>query len=175
MDQPYVRDEDRNIARIDLALMEEIGLSRAFDVIEIIAGEGKESSSTSARCLRLYPIDQMKGIIKLDPLTRRNAGNLAYGEQVIIRKAKSFEVEQVVVSPVERDSPPVDVRYLTDALETWVIKISDVVGVPYMSGRILFRVLGLNPSTEGEYSGHAGNITRHTAFVVRDLTFSESS
>lgn len=174
MDQPYVRDEGRNIARIDLTLMKEIGLSQPFDVIEIIARDRKESSSTFARCLRLYPMDELKGIIKLDALTRRNAGNLAYGEQVTIRKAKSFELGQVVVSPVEGNSPPIDVRYMTDALETWVIKKSDLVGVPYRDRRILFRVLELNPSTEGEYSGYAGNMTRNTTFVVRDLT-TESS
>src|SRR5215467_10481756 len=81
------------------------------DVIEI---RGKRR--TVAKCLPLYPSDVGKGIIRVDGLVRNNAG-VAIGETVVVRKIKAVPAEKVIVAPLEA-IPPIDERYLADALES---------------------------------------------------------
>ena len=81
------------------------------DVIEI---RGKRR--TVAKCLPLYPSDEGKGIIRVDGLVRNNAG-VAIGDTVVVRKIKAVPAEKVIVAPLEA-IPPIDERYLADALES---------------------------------------------------------
>ena len=108
--EAYTRDVGRGVARIDYDSMDSLSASTG-DVIEI---RGKRR--TVAKCLPLYPSDEGKGIIRVDGLVRNNAG-VAIGDTVVVRKIKAMPAEKVIVAPLEA-IPPIDERYLADALES---------------------------------------------------------
>jgi len=168
VDQAYVRDEFRNVARIDLASMVHLEMSKNNpEAIEIMAQDRSEADSTFARCLRLYLSDDGKGIIKRSMLTRLNADKLALGVQVTIRKATTFIPQQIVVVPVERQSP-VDPRYLSDALDSHLVKVGDIVAVPYFSQRLTFKVIETIPSASTG-TGNVASISQlDTTFLINE-------
>src|SRR5438876_9296362 len=108
------------------------------DVIEI---RGKRR--TVAKCLPLYLSDEGKGIVRVDGLVRNNAG-VAIGDTVVVRKVKAVPAEKVIVAPLEA-IPPIDERYLADALESVPLIKGDNVMVPYFGGRLTFQVIGVTP------------------------------
>ena len=107
-------------------------------IIEII---GKRR--TVAKCLPHKPLDERKGIIRVDGLVRNNAG-VAIGDTVVVRKIKAVPAEKVIVAPLEA-IPPIDERYLADALESVPLIKGDNVMVPYFGGRLTFQVIGVSP------------------------------
>ena len=106
--EAYTRDVGRGVARIDYDSMDTLNASTG-DVIEI-----KGKRRTVAKCLPLYPSDEGKGIIRIDGLGRNNSG-IAIGDTISVRKIKAVAAEKVVVAPLEA-IPPIDERYLADAL-----------------------------------------------------------
>jgi transitional endoplasmic reticulum ATPase len=126
------------------------------DVIEI---RGKRR--TVAKCLPLYPSDEGKGIIRVDGLVRNNAG-VAIGDTVVVRKIKAVPAEKVIVAPLEA-IPPIDERYLADALESVPLIKGDNVMVPYFGGRLTFQVIGVTPQTSD-----AVLITQKTMFHIAE-------
>jgi transitional endoplasmic reticulum ATPase len=88
------RDVYRGIARIDQKTMEKIGVS-AGDVIEIV---GKRR--TAAIAWPAYAEDQGKSIIRIDGITRKNAG-VSINEYVIIRRAEVVDASSIVLAPVD--------------------------------------------------------------------------
>jgi transitional endoplasmic reticulum ATPase len=135
--EAYTRDVGRGVARIDYDSMDSLSASTG-DVIEI---RGKRR--TVAKCLPLYPSDEGKGIIRVDGLVRNNAG-VAIGDTVIVRKIKAVPAEKIIVAPLEA-IPPIDERYLADALESVPLIKGDNVMVPYFGGRLTFQVIGVTP------------------------------
>jgi transitional endoplasmic reticulum ATPase len=131
--EAYTRDVGRGIARIDYSTMDSLGASTG-DVIEI---RGKRR--TVAKCLPLYPSDEGKGTVRVDGLVRNNAG-VAIGDTVIMRKINAVIAEKVIVAPLE-SIPPVDERYLADALESVPLIKGDNIMVPYFGGRLTFQVI----------------------------------
>ena len=111
------------------------------DVIEIKGGKRR----TVAKCLPLYPSDEGKGIIRIDGLSRNNAG-VAIGDTVEITKVKALPAEKITVAPLEA-IPPVDERYLADALESMPLIKGDNVMVPYFGGRLTFEVIDVTPAS----------------------------
>src|SRR5438552_17199839 len=107
--EAYTRDVGRGVARIDYDAMDALDASTG-DVIEI---HGKRR--TVAKCLPLYPSDEGRGVIRIDGLIRNNAG-VAIGDMVVVKKVKATPAEKGVVAPLEA-APPIDGRYLADALE----------------------------------------------------------
>jgi hypothetical protein len=134
--EAYTRDVGRAVARIDYQTMDSIKASTG-DIIEVI---GKRR--TVAKCLPLYPSDEGKGIIRLDGLGRYNAGPAIVGDTVTIDKIKTYPAQHVVVKPLEA-IPPIDERYLADALESVPIVVGDNVMVPYFGGRLTFTVFSI--------------------------------
>jgi transitional endoplasmic reticulum ATPase len=126
------------------------------DVVEI---GGKRR--TVAKCLPLYPSDEGKGIIRVDGLVRNNAG-VAIGDTVVVRKIKAVPAEKVIVAPLET-IPPIDERYLADALESVPLIKGDNVMVPYFGGRLTFQVIGVTPQTSD-----AVLITQKTTFHIAE-------
>jgi transitional endoplasmic reticulum ATPase len=108
--EAYTRDVGRGVARIDYSTMDSLCASTG-DVVEI-----KGKRRTVAKCLPLYPSDEGKGIIRVDGLVRNNAG-VAMEDTVTIKKTKAVPAEKVIVAPLEA-IPPIDERYLADALES---------------------------------------------------------
>jgi transitional endoplasmic reticulum ATPase len=130
------------------------------DVIEI---RGKRR--TVAKCLPLYPSDEGKGIIRIDGLVRNNAG-VAIGDTVVVRKIKAVPAEKVIVAPLEA-IPPIDERYLADALESVPLIKGDNVMVPYFGGRLTFQVLGATPSQANNIDAPVV-ITQKTIFHIAE-------
>ena len=87
------RDVARGIARVDQRTMQGLGVS-AGDVIEI---SGKRT--TSAIAWPAYSEDQDQGIIRIDGLTRKNAG-VAINEYALVRQARVKDAVSIVLAPV---------------------------------------------------------------------------
>ena len=156
--EAYTRDVGRNVARIDQMTMTALDVH----VGEVLELKGKDRT-TVALCLPLYPSDEGKSIIRLDGLTRNNAG-VSVGNNVVIRKVKAELAESLVLAPIEA-IPPIDGRYVADALEGVPVTIGDTVMVPYFGGRLSFRVLGILPAHEQKISKNHDN-TNHTLAPV---------
>lgn len=135
--EALTRDVGRGIARIDYDVMDQINVVTG-DVIEII---GKKT--TVAKCLPLMPLDQGKAIIRIDGLVRNNA-NIDIGDIVKIRKTKAVEADTIMVYPLEQ-VPPLDERYLSQALESIFMMKGDILMVPYFGGRLTFAVKNIKP------------------------------
>src|ERR1041385_3462047 len=152
--EAYTRDVGRGVARIDYDSMDALSASTG-DVIEI---RGKRR--TVAKCLPLYPSDEGKGIIKGDGLVRNNAG-VAIDDTVVVRKIKAVPAEKVIVAPLEA-IPPIDERYLADALESTPVTKGDNIMVPYFGGRLTFQVVGITPAVD------AVLISSKTSFTITE-------
>jgi transitional endoplasmic reticulum ATPase len=153
--EAYTRDVGRGVARIDYESMDNLGASTG-DVVEI-----KGKRRTVAKCLPLYPSDEGKGIIRIDGLVRNNAG-VAIGDTVIVRKIKAVPAEKVIVAPLEA-IPPIDERYLADALESMPLVKGDNVMVPYFGGRLTFQVIAIQPA-----NAEAVIVTQKTVFHIAE-------
>src|SRR6201993_1486228 len=152
--EAYTRVVGRGGPRIDYDSMDSLSASTG-DVIEI-----KGKRRTVAKCLPLYPSDEGKGIIRVDGLVRNNAG-VAIGDTVAVRKIKAVAAEKVVVAPLEA-IPPIDERYLADALESVPLIKGDNVMVPYFGGRLSFQVISVTPAAD------AVLVTQKTTFHIAE-------
>src|SRR5712691_5927787 len=152
--EAYTRDVGRGVARLDYDSMGSLRASTG-DVIEI-----KGKRRTVAKCLPLYPSDEGKGIVRVDGLVRNNSG-VAIGDTVVVRKIKAVPAEKVIVAPLEA-IPPIDERYLADALESVPLIKGDNVMVPYFGGKLTFQVIGVTPTAD------AVLITQRTMFHIAE-------
>jgi len=152
--EAYTRDVGRGVARIDYDSMDTLNASTG-DVIEI-----KGKRRTVAKCLPLYPSDEGKGIIRIDGLGRNNSG-IAIGDTISVRKIKAVGAEKIVVAPLEA-IPPIDERYLADALESVPLIKGDNVMVPYFGGRLTFQIIGVTPAAD------AVLVTQKTVFHIAE-------
>jgi len=152
--EAYTRDVGRGVARIDYDSMDTLSASTG-DVIEV-----KGKRRTVAKCLPLYPSDEGKGIIRIDGLGRNNSG-IAIGDTIAVRKIKAAAAEKIVVAPLEA-IPPIDERYLADALESVPLIKGDNVMVPYFGGRLTFQVIGVTPAAD------AVLVTQKTVFHIAE-------
>ncbi len=155
--EAYTRDVGRGTARIDYDTMGSLGVSTG-DIIEI-----KGKRRTVVKCLPLYPSDEGKGIVRLDGLVRNNAG-IGIGDSINARKVKAVPAEKVVISPLEA-IPPIDERYLADALESVPLIKGDNVMVPYFGGRLTFQIIGITPPTAADT---AAIVTNKTTFTITE-------
>ena len=153
--EAYTRDVGRGVARVDYDSMDSLNASTG-DIIEIKGGKRR----TVAKCLPLYPSDEGKGLIRVDGLVRNNAG-VAIGDTVEITKIKTEPAEKVIVAPLE-SIPPVDERYLADALEGVATIKGDNVMVPYFGGRLTFQIIAVMPAAG------AVLVTQKTIFHITD-------
>jgi len=152
--EAYTRDVGRGVARIDYSTMDILNASTG-DVIEI-----KGKRRTVAKCLPLYPSDEGKHIIRIDGLGRTNS-EIAIGDNVSIKKVNALAAQEVIISALE-SVPPIDERYLADALESVpLIKGSNVM-VPYFGGRLTFQVIGITPAAD------AVVVTQKTSFHIAE-------
>ncbi len=155
--EAYTRDVGRGTARIDYDTMGSLGVSTG-DIVEI-----KGKRRTVVKCLPLYPSDEGKGIVRLDGLVRNNAG-IGIGDAINARKVKALPAEKVVISPLEA-IPPIDERYLADALESVPMIKGDNVMVPYFGGRLTFQIIGITPPPAVDT---AAIVTNKTTFTITE-------
>ena len=158
VEEAYTRDVGRGVARIDEATRNLLSLT-AGDVIEISANK-----KTVAKCLALYPADENKKIIRVDGLVRNNC-RTEIGRIVSIRKIKIAAAESVMVAPLEA-IPPLDPRYLADALNDTPLIPKQFVMVPYFGGRLTFMVVGIMPEIAGDVK--AVMVIEKTRFGILD-------
>jgi transitional endoplasmic reticulum ATPase len=155
--EAYTRDVGRGTARIDYDTMASLGVSTG-DIIEI-----KGKRRTVVKCLPLYPSDEGKGIVRLDGLVRNNAG-IAIGDAINAKKVKAVQADKVIISPLEA-IPPIDERYLADALESMPLIKGDNVMVPYFGGRLTFQIVAITPPPAADT---AAIVTNKTAFTITE-------
>jgi len=153
--EAYTRDVGRGIARIDYTTLNVLNAC-VGDVIEI-----KGKKITVAKCLPLYPSDEGKHMIRIDGLGRTNGG-IVIGDTISVRKIKAVAAEKVIVVPLEA-IPPIDEKYLADALESIPLIKGDNVMVPYFGGRLTFQVIGITPGAD------AVVVTQKTVFHIAEL------
>jgi len=152
--ESYTRDVGRGICRIDYDTMDKLEISTG-DVIQI-----KGKRITHAKALPLYPSDENKKMIRIDGLIRENS-NAKIGELVKIKPIKTILAITVDVKALEAN-PPIDERYLSDALEAVSIVVGDKVMIPFFGGKISFVVIKTNP--EGPVM-----ITQKTVFTIQEV------
>ncbi len=150
--ESYTRDVGRGIARIDYSTMKILNISTG-DILEI-----KGKKRTVAKCLPLYPSDEDKGIIRIDGLGRTNGG-IVIGDTITVRKIKAIAAEKVVIASLEA-IPPIDERYLADALESVPLVKGDNVMIPYFGGRLTFEIETIIPQAD------AVVVTQKTVFEI---------
>ena len=85
----------RGIVRVDNKVMNKLDI-REGDVVEI---DGKRK--TGAIAVRSYPTDVGLNLIRMDGITRRNAG-IGVGETVKVTKNEVKEAKRVVLAPAQR-------------------------------------------------------------------------
>jgi len=85
----------RGIVRLDARTMKKLDI-REGDIIEV---EGQ--NKTGAIAVRSYPADVGLNVIRMDGITRRNAG-IGIGETIKMRKAKIKEAKRVVLAPTQK-------------------------------------------------------------------------
>ncbi len=152
--EAYTRDVGRGVVRLDYDSMDSLEASTG-DVVEL---NGKRR--TVGKCLPLYPSDEGRGVLRIDGLLRNNSG-VAIGDTVTVKKIRAPPAEKVIVSPLEA-IPPIDERYLADALESVPVTKGDNIMIPYFGGRLTFQVQGIAPLAE------AVLITQRTIFVISE-------
>ena len=90
------RDEfGRGIVRIDTKTMSKLGV-REGDIVEL---QGKRT--TGAIAVRAYPADIGLNIVRMDGITRRNAG-IGVGESIKLKKAELKEAKRIVLAPTQK-------------------------------------------------------------------------
>ncbi len=152
--EAYTRDVGRGVVRLDYDAMDSLDASTG-DVVEL-----KGKKRTVGKCLPLYPSDEGRAVIRIDGLIRNNSG-VAIGDSLTVKKVKALPAEKVVVAPLEA-VPPIDERYLADALESVPVTKGDNIMIPYFGGRLTFQVLGVSPTAD------AVLITQRTIFAISE-------
>ena len=135
--EAYTRDVGRGIVRIDYDTMDDLGLSTG-NVVKVI---GKRT--TVGKVLPLYPSDEGKQILRTDKLIRDNSKS-EIGSTIKIEKIEAVRCIGLEVKPLEC-IPPIDDRYVADALEGVGIVLGDKVVIPYFGGRLSFEVIKTEP------------------------------
>jgi len=135
--ESYTRDVGRGIIRIDYEAMKVLEIETG-GVVEVVGDK-----QSVAKVLPLYPSDEDKGICRLDGIGRNNTG-VKVGEKLKLTKVKALAAEDVVIFALEA-IPPIDERYVADAVESMVLMVGDCFMVPYFGGRLTFRVKQVAP------------------------------
>lgn len=136
--ESYTRDVGRGIIRIDYDRMDALKIETG-DIVKIT---GKRS--TYGKALPLYPSDESKGLLRTDAIIRRNA-QIELGQKILIQKQKIKQGAVLVIVEPKEAIPPIDERYLTDALESVALTEEDYIMVPYFGGRLNFQVIMTKP------------------------------
>ncbi len=153
-------DVQRGIARIDSQIMKELGIQHGT-VVEISGA--KKSVAIAARA---YPADIGAAIVRVDGITRRNAGT-SIGEYVNVKPAELKAAKSVAIAPVQKGifiqmPPQVFKRYL---MSRPVVK-GDIIalGGPRRRQRMTF-------SPFGDVSELFGAMEDITTGMFTDLKF----
>ena len=139
-----LEDVEQGLVRVSEAIMIGIG-ARPGDVVLI---EGSRRSM--ARLCPLPPEDPQRPVIRVDGLTRENAG-VSLNDRIHITPASPPMASTVLLVPLERATyGPVEVARIRESMAGLAVMIGDKVNVPLFSRRSTqFSVAGFEPEGPG--------------------------
>ena len=154
------RDAGRGIARIDTAIMDELGLSPG-DLTEVKGGR-----STVAKVMPGYPQDKGSDILRIDGTIRANA-KAGIDDRVTIRKIPGENARKVTLAPTE----PIEIvggeEMIVRVLESLPVAIGDRIRINFLGTPLEFAVVDFKPKAG------AGVITSETVIEISEKTAAE--
>jgi len=132
----HQRDVGRWKVRIDAKTMEYLEVTPG-DIVEI-----KGKRTTAAVVWPAYPEDAGKNIIRMDGITRKNAG-VSINEYVSVRKAVVKEAQSVTIAPVNVTIPGVDqsfYEFVKNRILEAPVVAGDTIQVSIFGSAVHFRV-----------------------------------
>ncbi|MBI4128393.1 MAG: hypothetical protein HY459_05015 [Parcubacteria group bacterium] len=120
--EAYTRDVGRGVVRIDYDTMDKLEVSTG----SLVKVEG--SRGHLCKALPLYPSDEDRGIVRMDGLIRGNSGVQIDGKVVLSKGPDQAAASSITLTPSQA-GPPVDERYLADALEGVAVTVGDTLRV----------------------------------------------
>jgi len=139
--QAKTADDGKGIARIDPALLKILKLSQG-DTAMI---EG--TRSTAVTVYAGYPEDENRGTIRIDGVTRKNAG-VGLDEKLAIRKVVPKPATKVTLAPTQPLKLLGGEEYLVQNLEGRPVVKGDLIEVSVMGRKFTLVVQGFQPSAE---------------------------
>jgi len=141
VDEAKQRDFGKGIARINQINMLRLGVKNG-DIIEITGNK-----TTAVAAWPAYNEDQNKDIIRLDEVTRRNAG-VDINDHVVVRKAKVNEALSIVIASPMETCLNVDedfINYVKKRLMGKCLVEGDETLVTMLGHFIPFKVISTDP------------------------------
>ncbi len=139
--QAKTADDGKGIARVDPALMKILKLNQG-DTVMI---EG--TRNTVVTVYVGYPEDENRGTIRIDGVTRKNAG-VGLDEKLAIRKIVPKPATKVTLAPTQALKLLGGEEYLAQNLEGRPIVKGDLLEVSVMGRKFILVVQGFQPSGE---------------------------
>lgn len=142
--EAYTRDVGNFVARIDENTLKKLKI-KLGDPVLLKGAHGK----IVCKALALYPDDNGKSLIRVDLITRDNA-KLQFGNLVNIEKTETKKAKSVVFMYNKsnlKNPPPVDARYIIDALKDVFINKGMKIMIPYFGGRLEYKIVKTDPKS----------------------------
>ncbi len=154
------RDVNRGIVRIPGRIMKKLGIEPG-DYVEIV---GRKSAY--AQAWPAYPEDDDREIVRMDGVTRQNAG-VGIGDTVKIKRAALKPAQKVVLAPTE--PVRVDPEYLKKQIPLGKpVARGQAVDVPFYGGAIRFVVVQVEPEP-------AAYVSMDTDVIIKGVERTSSS
>jgi len=134
-------DDGRGIARVDPALMRILDLNQG----DIAMIEG--TRSTAVTVYNGYPEDENRGTIRIDGVTRKNAG-VGLDEKVAIRKISPKPATKVTLAPTQPLKIMGGEEYLVQVLDGRPVVKGDLIEVSIMGRKFDLVIQGFQPAGE---------------------------
>jgi len=133
------KDVSRGIVRLDPADFQKIGV----EVGDVVALKGKRE--TVAKVMPAYMEDRGKDLIRLDGITRENAG-VGIDEKITLTKSDFKPAQRIVVTPLT-SMRSYDARYIGSLLEGLPLLTGDMVRARLIGTRTQdFKVVSTKPA-----------------------------
>ena len=139
--QAKTADDGKGIARVDPALMKILKLNQG-DTVMIEGTRG-----TAVTVYTGYPEDENRGTIRIDGVTRKNAG-VGLDEKLAIRKIVPKPATKVTLAPTQPLKLLGGEEYLAQNLEGRPMVKGDLIEVSVMGRKFTLVVQGFQPSGE---------------------------
>jgi transitional endoplasmic reticulum ATPase len=151
------RDAARGIARLDIDLMNKLGVSTG----DLIALKGKRR--TVAKAMPGYIDDKETSVIRIDGSTRGNAG-VGIDDKIEVSKIEGKDATNVLLAPVEPIQLGGAEEYFGKVLEAFPVMEGDRIRFNFLGTIVEFVVAKVRPRAD------AVVITSHTKVEVSEKT-----
>ena len=160
--QAKTADDGKGIARVDPALMKILELNQG-DTVMIEGTRG-----TAITVYTGYPEDENRGTIRIDGVTRKNAG-VGLDEKLAIRKIVPKPATKITLAPTQPLKLLGGEEYLAQNLEGRPVVKGDLMEVSVMGRKFTLVVQGFQPS------GEAAVIQNFTQVKLSEKTAKEEA